>query len=256
MQRHVGRLALFTVTVVAALAVSRLAPAQPKVTEVLIGSVLPLTGTFASYGQQYLWSAQTAEDIVNNDYPDLNVPLGPGKGFPGLGSAPIKFIVRDDQSRGEQARTIVEQLISVNKVHWINGEGTSGTTSIIQPVVEAAGLPLSCHPCASPTLTEKGLKWFFRTGPNDKTMVASVFSFLKEWSEHGGPKDLQTIALFTCDNLFCKDNRKIAADLAPKAGFKIVLDLTTKTGATTLASEVQRLQAANPDVLFNVQYPA
>src|SRR5207248_11041051 len=39
------------------------------------------------------------------------------------------------------------------------------------------------------------------------------------------------------------------------AGFQVVLDLTTKTGATTLASEVQRLQAANPDILFLVQYP-
>jgi len=227
-----------------------------NVSEVLIGSVLPLTGTFASLGQQYLWSAQTAEDIVNNDYADLQVPLGPGKGFPGLGGAPIKFIVRDDQSRGEQARTIVEQLISVNKVHWINGEGTSGNTSIIQPVVESAGIPLTCHACASPTLTEKGLKWFWRTGPNDKTMVASVFSFLKEWREKGGPTDLKTIALFTCDNLFCQDNRKVATELAPKAGYQIVLDLTTKTGGTTLASEVQRLQAANPDVLFFVQYPA
>jgi branched-chain amino acid transport system substrate-binding protein len=186
----------------------------------------------------------------------LQVPLGPGKGFPGLGGAPIKFIVRDDQSRGEQARTIVEQLISVNKVHWINGEGTSGITSIIQPVVESAGIPLTCHACASPTLTEKGLKWFWRTGPHDKVMVASVFSFLKEWRDHGGPKDLKTVALFTCDNLFCQDNRKVAAELAPKAGFQVVLDLTTKTGATTLASEVQRLQAANPDVLFLVQYTA
>ena len=256
MPRLSRRLVLVAIVIVAAFGVSRMAPAQSKVSEVLIGSVLPLTGNFASLGQQYLWSAQTAEDIVNNDYPDLQIPLGPGKGFPGLGGAPIKFIVRDDQSRGEQARTIVEQLISVNKVHWINGEGTSGITSLIQPVVESAGIPLSCHPCASPTLTEKGLKWFFRTGPNDKTMVASVFTFLKEWPEKGGPKDLKTIALFTCDNLFCQDNRKVATDLAPKAGFKIVLDLTTKTGATTLASEVQRLQAANPDVLFNVQYPA
>ena len=66
----------------------------------------------------------------------------------------------------------------------------------------------------------------------------------------------QDIALFTCDNLFCQDNRKIALDLAEKAGYKIVADLTTKTGATTLASEVQRLQAANPDILFMVQYPA
>src|SRR5262247_4261906 len=181
MRRGARRLITLAVLVVAALGLFRLAPAQPKVTEVVIGSVLPLTGNFASLGQQLLWSAQTAEDIINNDYPDLQVPLGPGKGFPGLGGAPIKFVVRDDQSRGEQARTLVEQLISVNKVHWINGEGTSGITSLIQPVVESAGLPMTCHPCASPTLTEKGLKWFFRTGPNDKTMVDSVFLFLKEW---------------------------------------------------------------------------
>src|SRR5437899_11638105 len=128
------RLITLAVLVLAALGVSRTAPAQSKVTEVLIGSVLPLTGTFASYGQQYLWSAQTAEDIVNNDYADLQVPLGPGKGFPGLGGAPMKMIVRDDQSRGEQARTIVEQLISVNKVHWINDAGTSGITAPIQPM--------------------------------------------------------------------------------------------------------------------------
>src|SRR6185369_12943153 len=251
----VGVIAL-AVLIVVALGVSRMAPAQPKVTEVLIGSVLPLTGNFASLGQQYLWASQTVEDIVNNDYADLPVSLGPGKGFPGLGGAPIKFIVRDDQSRGDLARTIVEQLLAGNEGHRCNAAGTSGTTSIHQPVVQSAGLPMSCHPCASPTLTAKGLKWFFRTGPNDKTMVASVFSFLKEWPEHGGPKDLKTIALFTCDNLFCQDNRKVATDLAPKAGFKIVLDLTRKTGATTLASEVQRLQGANADVLFAVQYPA
>jgi branched-chain amino acid transport system substrate-binding protein len=232
------------------------ARAASPVTEVLIGELLPLTGNFASLGQQYLWSGQTAEDIVNNDYPNLKVPLGPGKGFPGLGGAKMTLVVRDDQSRGDQARTLAEQLITVNKVHWLNGEGTSGITSIIQPVVESYGIPMSCHACASPTLTAKGFKWFWRTGPNDGTMVASVFQFLKEWPGNGGPKDLKTIALFTCDNLFCQDNRKISVDLAPKSGFKIVADLTTKTGATTLASEVQRLQAANPDVLFFVQYPA
>jgi hypothetical protein len=30
-----------------------------NVTEVLVGEVLPLTGNFASLGQQYLWAAQT-----------------------------------------------------------------------------------------------------------------------------------------------------------------------------------------------------
>jgi branched-chain amino acid transport system substrate-binding protein len=201
--------------------------AAGPVSEVLIGELLPLTGNFASLGQQYLWAGQTAEDIVNNDYPDLKVPLGPGKGFPGLGGAKMTLVVRDDQSRGDQARTLAEQLITVNKIHWLNGEGTSGNTSIIQPLVEGYGIPMACHACASPTLTEKGFKWFWRTGPNDRTMVASVFSFLTEWPSHGGPKDLKTIALFTCDNLFCQDNRKIATELADKGGFKMVADLTT-----------------------------
>ena len=226
-----------------------------NVQEVLIGEVLPLTGNFASLGQQYLWAGQTVEDIVNNDYPDLAVPLGPGKGFPGLGGAKMTLVVRDDQSRGDLARTIAEQLITVNKIHFLNADGTSGNTSIVQPIAESYGIPMTCHPCASPTLTEKGFKWFWRTGPHDKTMVASVFSFLREWREHGGPTDLKTIAFLTCDNLFCQDNRKVASELAPQSGFQIVLDLTTKTGATTLASEVQRLQAANADVLFLVQYP-
>ena len=230
--------------------------AAGPVSEVLIGELLPLTGNFASLGQQYLWAGQTVEDIVNNDYPDLQVPLGPGKGFPGLGGAKMTLVIRDDQSRGDLARTLAEQLITVAKVHFLNGEGTSGNTSIIQPLVESYGIPMACHACASPTLTEKGFKWFWRTGPNDSTMVASVFTFLREWPSHGGPAGLKTIALFTCDNLFCQDNRKIAADLSEKAGYKIVADLTTKTGATTLASEVQRLQTANPDILFLVQYPA
>src|SRR6266850_2975055 len=203
---------------------SRTAPAA-NVQEVLVGELLPLTGNFATLGQQYLWAGQTVEDIVNNDYPDLNVPLGPGKGFPGLGGAKMTLVVRDDQSRGDQARTLAEQLITVNKIHWLNGEGTSGNTSIIQPLVDSYGIPMSCHPCASPTLTEKGFKWFYRTGPNDSTMVASVFQFLKEWPAHGGPKDLKTIAMFTCDNLFCQDNRKIALSLAEKDGYKIVADL-------------------------------
>src|ERR1700693_1978827 len=249
-------LALFTaVACLFLVAVLAFRPAlAANVQEVLIGELLPLTGNFASLGQQYLWAGQTAEDIVNNDYPDLQVPLGPGKGFSGLGGAKMTLVVRDDQSRGDLARTIAEQLITVNKVHFLNGDGTSGNTSIIQPLAESYGIPMACHACASPTLTEKGFKWFWRTGPNDKVMVASVFSFLREWREHGGPTDVKTIALLTCDNLFCQDNRKIAAELAPQSGFQVVLDLTTKTGSTTLASEVQRLQAAKPDALFLVQY--
>src|SRR2546430_1768713 len=239
----VVRSAIACVLRVAALAAGT-APAA-SVPEVLIGDVLPLTGNFASLGQQYLWAGQTVEDIINNDYADLAVPLGPGKGFSGLGGAPARFIIRDDQSRGDLARTIAEQLITVNRVHWLNGDGTSGNTSIIQPVVESYGIPMSCHPCASPTLTEKGMKWYWRTGPNDRTMVASLFSFLKEWPEHGGPKGLKTVAVFTCDNLFCQDKRQIANELLPRLG----LAMREITGLLWMADTINRAKSVEPAAL-------
>jgi hypothetical protein len=71
--------------VVAALAVLFFVLSNPgvraagPVSEVLIGELLPLTGNFASLGQQYLWAGQTVEDIVNNDYPNLKVPWGPAR---------------------------------------------------------------------------------------------------------------------------------------------------------------------------------
>src|SRR5262249_23446234 len=101
---------LLAMVAVGSLGPERAEPQAPQ--EVLIGILPPLTGNFASLGQQSLWSNQTVEDIVNNDYPDLNVPLGPGKGFTGLGGAPMKLVVRDDQSRGDLARTLVEQLVT------------------------------------------------------------------------------------------------------------------------------------------------
>ncbi|MBI3966435.1 MAG: ABC transporter substrate-binding protein, partial [Chloroflexi bacterium] len=232
------------------------AAGNPAVKEFVVGAVYPLTGNFSTLGQTlYLWTSQTVEDIVNNDYPDLKVPGGPGKGLNGLGGAPIRFVVRDDQSKGDVARTLVEQLITVDKVHWFDGEGTSGITAQIQPVAEQAGIPMSCSPCSSPSLTEKGLKWFWRTGPHDGLMVGNLFQFLKEWPENGGPKDLKTIAMFSCDNVFCQDGRKIALEQAPKIGLQVALDLTTKTGSQTFSSEVQRLQSANADILFFTQYP-
>ena len=54
----------------------------------------------------------------------------------------------------------------------------------------------------------------------------------------------------SCDNLFCRDGRKVAVNLAAMNGVQVVEDITTKIGVASLTSEVQRLQGSNPDNLF------
>src|SRR5207248_2670923 len=99
-------------------------PAAAAGGEVRIGMVVPLTGNFATLGQQNQWAAQTAVDVINNAYPDIKVPLAADAGLPKLGGAKINLVVRDDQSKGDLARTIAEQLITVDKVAWLDGDTT------------------------------------------------------------------------------------------------------------------------------------
>jgi branched-chain amino acid transport system substrate-binding protein len=224
--------------------------------EVVIGFIRPLTGNFANLGQLGQWATQTAIDIVNNPHPDIDLPFAAGEGLPNLGGAKIRGIWRDDQSRGDLSRTIAEQLITVDRVHWLDGTGISSSTALVQPIAETYGIPYGCHPCSSPSLTrERDLQWFFRTGPHDGLMLANVMQFLEEWPQHGGPT-IQTVALLSADNIFAQDGHKIFEELSRQAGYQIVENLTTAIGASSFASEVQRLQAANPDVLFLTLYTA
>ena len=231
------------------------AQSAAAIKEVPIGVVIPLTGAFASLGQEHLWADQTAVDIVNNVHKDITIYYAQGEGLPNLGGAKIKMVARDDQSKGDLSRTVAIQLITQDRVAWLDGTTISGNTSVIQPVAEQYGIPYSCHGCSSPTLTEKGFKTFWRTGPNDRVMIGAIFSYLNEWPKHGGPSDVKKIAIMSCDNLFCQDGRKVALELAAKGGYQIVEDITTKIGAASLTAEVQRLQASTPDLLFLIEYP-
>ena len=252
------RVALLLTAVAPALSAQAPMPAAvgaAAVKDVPVGIVIPLTGAFASLGQEHLWADQTAVDIVNNAHPDISIYYAKTEGLPNLGGAKIKLIARDDQSKGDLSRTVAIQLITQDRVVWLDGTTISGNTSVVQPVAAQYGIPHSCHGCASPTLTEKGFKTFWRTGPNDRIMIGAIFAFFKEWPQHGGPPDLKKIALFSCDNLFCQDGRKVALDLAARGGVQVVEDITTKIGGASLSAEVQRLQASNPDILFLVEYP-
>ncbi|TMI78898.1 MAG: hypothetical protein E6H04_11615, partial [Bacillati bacterium ANGP1] len=50
--------------------------------DVPVGIVIPLTGAFASLGQEHLWADQTAVDIVNNAHPDISIYYAKTEGLP------------------------------------------------------------------------------------------------------------------------------------------------------------------------------
>src|SRR3981189_383897 len=86
--------------------------AAPSGPPIRIGSTLALTGPLAATGQVH--------KIVGEIYVDqLNAKNG-------LLGRPVEWIGRDDQSKPDLARTLYEQLITIDKVDLILGPYATG----------------------------------------------------------------------------------------------------------------------------------
>src|SRR6266849_9077052 len=94
--------------------------AAPSGPPVRIGSTLALTGPLAATG--------LVHKIVGEIYVEqLNLKNG-------LLSRPVEWVLKDDQSRPDLARTLYEQLITVDKVDLIMGPYATG------PILSAMGV--------------------------------------------------------------------------------------------------------------------
>ncbi len=220
--------------------------------EVKIGVLYPLSGPTAQIGLDAVAAVRTALQIANEGA-DLPLPLAKNKGFPGLGGAKISVIVVDHQGKPEIGQSETERLITQEKVHAVFGAYHSAVTAAASQAAERAGIPFVNAESSQPALTQRGLKYFFRTSPTDETFTRLMFDFLKDFSAKSGQK-FQTAVIFHEDTAFGTDSGRVQDRLANERGVKILEKIAYKAQTTSLTSEVQRLKAANADVLLPSSY--
>ncbi|MDP2858844.1 MAG: ABC transporter substrate-binding protein, partial [Bacillota bacterium] len=138
------------------------APEAPKITEVKVGVVLPLSGNIAQTGNLVKQAMELAADVVNNKYPDLNLPCAATEGFPNFGGAKLKLVFLDSQNTPEKGMSAVEQLITQEKVHAVMGAYSSAVTQTASQAAEKLGIPFLNENSTSPGLTTRGFQWFWR----------------------------------------------------------------------------------------------
>lgn len=220
--------------------------------EVKIGVLYPLSGPVAQVGVDAVAAIKTAVEIVNEGA-DLPLTLAKSKGLPGLGGAKIKIFVSDHQGKPEIGLSETERLITQEKVHALIGAYFSSVTGAASQAAERAGIPFLNPASTSPALTERGSKFFFRTTPTDLDFSKLMFDFVKDLSAKTGKK-FESVSIFHEDTAFGTDSAKAQEQLAKTNGLKVVEKITYKAQTTSLSSEVQRLKAANADVLLPSSY--
>ena len=215
--------------------------------EIVIGAVYPLSGNLAKVGTDIKDSIELAAEIVNDDV-DLPVPLGKGKGLPGLGGARVRVVFADHQSSPERGLSESERLITQEHVVALLGSYNSNVTATASQAAERLKIPFLNETSTSPLLTARGFKWFFRTTPTDDEFSENFFKFLQS------RKSVKRVALLYENTLFGSDVSKFEKKYAQKYGYEVVADIAYDAKSTNLSSEIQRLKSAAPEVLLQTSY--
>ena len=106
---------------------------------------------------------------------------------------------------------------------------------------------------SSPSLHQRGLKWFFRTSPHDEMFTKGMFDFLADIGKKTG-RPAKSVALFYEDSIFGTDSSNVQRRLAAAAGMTLAADIRYRASSPSLSTEAQKLKAANADVLLPSSY--
>jgi branched-chain amino acid transport system substrate-binding protein len=144
-------------------------------------------------------------------------------------------------------------LVTNDKVVGVLGAYQSSVTKTASQATERLKIPFVCSDSSSPTLTERGLKYFFRASPHDGIFAHDQFAFMKDL-EKAKKQKVQTVALLYENTEYGSNVGKQEEKYAQEFGYKVVENISYTASATDFTSEVGRLVKANPDVILHASY--
>lgn len=200
--------------------------------EVKIGLMCPLTGKWASEGQDMKNIVTLLADAVNN--------------AGGVGGNTISLVVEDDAGDPRTAALAAQKLASAGVVAIIGTYG-SAVTEAGQNIVDEAGLVQVATGSTSVRLTEKGLQRFFRTCPRDDAQGLAASRVIVD----GGYK---AVALLHDNSSYSKGLAKETRDALKKAGVKVVFFEALTPGERDYTAILTKLKSAAPDLIFFTGY--
>jgi branched-chain amino acid transport system substrate-binding protein len=221
--------------------------------DVVIGALYPMTGANAQVGADAKAAMETAIDIIDGNYNVPSLLLGKGGGLANLGGAHIKLIFADHQGDPQKARAEAERLITQEHVVALIGSYQSATAATISQVADRYQIPYMSAENSSPSLSQRGLKWFFRTSPHDIMFTKAMFDFFHDIGEKTGRK-VTSVVLFHEDTIFGTDSSNAQKQMAEAAGIKVAADIRYRASSPSLSAEVQQIKAADADVVMPTSY--
>ena len=212
-------------------------PETPRIGEVRIGVLAPRTGPSRAAGTEAQRGAELAADLVNGEQGPALAGTG---GLARLGGH-LSLVGADTRSKPDHAAAEAVRLVSAEHVAGLVGAYDADVTEVASQRTERLRVPFVNGDSTANFLTERGLDWFFRTGPTDRMFGEAFFSALGQLAG-----DTRQIAV-----LYAKDQQgsviaKLTGELASEGGFQSAAKVAYLPGSDPVPA-IQELRSKAPD---------
>jgi branched-chain amino acid transport system substrate-binding protein len=218
--------------------------AQPRV--VRLGAIHPVTGPLADVGLACRLGVQLAIDAINA-----------AGGIASLGGARLELLVADSASSAGP-RAEAERLIGAG-ARALTGAFHSGHTAAVAAVARLRRTPFLVDTAVADAamLAASEPSYVFRNVPTTMVFGRRAVQYLVEIFADAQRPIARAALLHTTDALGTTQARRFeAAYTALRPAFEMLEFIAVSPRATGLTSEVSRLRAWQPDVLFLAIRPA
>ncbi|WP_431275237.1 amino acid ABC transporter substrate-binding protein [Variovorax ureilyticus] len=217
-----------------ALAAAGISMAQtPTGQPIRIGSTLALTGPLSATAQIH--------KLVGDIYIEQVNKRG------GLLGRPVEWVVKDDQSKPDLARTLYEQLVTADKVDLLMGPYATGAILSAMGVAQRYNKVLVHHTLGIPSLAKYDMQfpaWSIGSDPAT-TVPNTLFDALA-----ASPKPPKTVAVVTSKFPSIQFMSAGAREVLKKRGLTEVLFLEWDFGNRDFGPIANRIKDAKPDFVW------
>ena len=210
-------------------------PTQASAADTIkVGIVLPLTGPQAKFGEIEKQSFDMALEEIN--------------GGGGVKGKKLEFIMEDDTGRPEVGRSVVEKLITKDKVVMLGGGYSSSVTFGVAGVAQQNRVPFLVNTGSADKITEQGWDYIFRLNPPVSEYASGVETFLAEVVK---PKDA---VILHENSLFGTKGAKAFQKSCEKLGIKVLMTEGYEHGGIDFKPVLVKVKQLNPDLVYMISY--
>lgn len=201
--------------------------------EIKIGAIVPLTGSFAAYGEPVRNGMLLAMEEINNSG--------------GIRGSKLKLVIEDDGGEPKNSVNAFNKLAVTDRVPIILGPLSSGSSMATASLADRNKVVQISTLAGIPDLSEAG-DYVFRIYPSSELGARFV-------AEEAVKRfDPDRVAILYANNPFGQTSKKIYEGVAKEKGIEVVAVESFSEGDQDFRTQLTKIKNASPDLILCSTY--